>query len=110
MRGCEMLYQQDPQAQPVMIAGHAASFDALGQLRPWTSWNDALDREMTFYQRCPSDHGYPRFVLATFLDVNWTAMPSRTDTIPVCSSHSCASLWARTDHRWLVHAGAHHPR
>jgi hypothetical protein len=77
-----MRYENDPQAQPVMIAGHAARYDALGQLRPWTSWNDALDREMTFYQQCPSDYGYPRFVLATFLDVNWTAMPSRTDTIP----------------------------
>ena len=74
MRGCGM--------QPIKIAGHVASFDALRQLRPWTSWNDALDLEMNFYQQCPSDHGYPRFVLATFLDAEWTAMPSRTDTIP----------------------------
>jgi len=67
---------------PVIIAGHTASFDELGHLRPWTSWNAALDLELEFYQGCPSDHGYPRFVLATFLDENWTPMPDRTDTIP----------------------------
>jgi hypothetical protein len=67
---------------PIVIAGHTASFDALGHLRPWTSWNAALDLEMEFYQACPADHGYPRFVLATFLDGDWTPMPDRTDTIP----------------------------
>ena len=49
---------------------------------PWTSWNEALDREMNFYQQCPVDHGYPRFVLATFLDGDWIPSPDRTDTIP----------------------------
>jgi hypothetical protein len=67
---------------PIIIAGHTASFDALGDLRPWTSWNAALDLEMEFYQACPADHGYPRFVWATFLDGDWTPMPDRTDTIP----------------------------
>jgi hypothetical protein len=37
---------------------------------------------MTFYQQCPADHGYPFFVLATFLDGNWTPISDRTDTIP----------------------------
>jgi hypothetical protein len=68
--------------QPLIIAGHTARVDALGQLRPWTSWNDALDREMSFYQQCPADRGYPRFVLATFLDGDWTPNPDRTDSIP----------------------------
>jgi hypothetical protein len=68
--------------QPLIIAGHCASFDTSGRLRPWTSWNDALDREMNFYQRCPADRGYPRFVLATFLDGDWTPIPDRTDSIP----------------------------
>ncbi len=49
---------------------------------PWTSWNEALDREMNFYQQCPVDHRYPRFVLATFLDGDWIPSPDRTDTIP----------------------------
>jgi hypothetical protein len=72
----------DPSQSPLLIAGHTASFDALGLLRPWTSWNEALDREMKFYQRCPLDHGYPLFVLATFLDGAWTPFADRTDTIP----------------------------
>ncbi len=37
---------------------------------------------MNFYQQCPEDRGYPRFVLATFLDGQWTPIPDRTDTIP----------------------------
>ena len=68
--------------QPFTIAGHAVDFDAEGRLRPWISWNEALDREIDFYQQCPEDRGYPRFVLATFLDGDWTASPERTDTIP----------------------------
>jgi hypothetical protein len=51
-------------------------------LQPWTSWNDALDREMNFYQQCPAERGYPRFVLATFLDGDWIPTSNRTDTIP----------------------------
>lgn len=76
--GCVSEHQQ----QPLIIAGHTASFDAHGRLRPWTSWNDALDLEMNFYRECPADHGYPRFVVATFLDGDWIPMPDRTDTIP----------------------------
>ena len=37
---------------------------------------------MNFYQQCPAEHGYPQFVLATFLDAGWNPMPDRTDTIP----------------------------
>ena len=66
----------------MIIAGHTAIFDDRGRLRPWTSWNAALARELEFYQQCPPDHGYPRFVLATFLDGDWTPIPDRTDTIP----------------------------
>jgi hypothetical protein len=66
----------------VVIAGHTASFDAQGSLRPWTSWNEALDLEMNFYQQCPPEHGYPRFVLTTFLDGDWIPLADRTDTIP----------------------------
>src|ERR1700737_1594730 len=67
---------------PLSIAGHTASFGASGQLIPWTSWKDALGREMTFYQQSPAERGYPRFVLATFLDGDWTPNPDRTDSIP----------------------------
>jgi hypothetical protein len=68
--------------QPARIAGHTLSFDASGRLLPWTSWTAALDLEMNFYRQCPPDHGYPRFVFATFLDGDWTPAPDRTDTIP----------------------------
>jgi hypothetical protein len=67
---------------PILIAGHELAFDAEGCLRPWTSWVDALAREMEFYQLCPRDHGYPRFVHATFLDGDWNPMAGRTDSIP----------------------------
>lgn len=66
----------------VMIAGHVARFDAAGHLLPWTSWTTAIDREMRYYQQCPSDHGYPRFVTETFLQGDFTPDPARRDTIP----------------------------
>jgi hypothetical protein len=72
----------NPSPPPAVIAGHTARFDSRGRLLPWTSWNVALEREMQFYRQCPLDHGYPRFVLATFLDGEWTLDPLRTDTIP----------------------------
>ena len=68
--------------RPGSLAGHRLVFDAVGRLKAWTSWNTALDLEMSFYRLCPADHGYPRFVQATFLDGDWVPMPDRTDTIP----------------------------
>ena len=39
------------------------------KLDPWTSWDDALRREMQRYLRCPVDaHGYPRYTFTTFMD------------------------------------------
>ena len=67
---------------PLTIAGHTPSFDALAQLKPWTSWTAALDLEMNFYRQCPLEHGYPRFVCTTFLDDAWTPNADRWDTIP----------------------------
>ncbi len=75
-----LIYQQS--SQNILIAGHQARFDAQGRLEPWIAWNTALDREMRFYQQCPADHGYPRFVSVTFLDGNWTPLPDHKDTIP----------------------------
>ena len=69
-------------AMPTDIAGHSLRLDASGQIRPWISWDVALEREMLFYQQCPWDHGYPRFVYATFLDGNWSPHADRTDSIP----------------------------
>ena len=69
-------------ADAIVIAGHVAHFDAEQRLQPWTSWPDALAREMRLYQRCPRDHGYPRFAAATFLDGSCAPLTERTDSIP----------------------------
>src|ERR1700692_4520582 len=72
-------------AQPathVMIAGHPARYDTAGHLLPWISWTQALQREMRFYSKCPTDHGYPGFVTATFLRADCTPDPGRRDTVP----------------------------
>ena len=101
------------QTEPIVIAGHTASFDAQGRLRPWTSWNEALEREMNFYQQCPSDRGYPRFVSATFLDGDWTRIAERTDTIPatqngmgIISYLKFHELHGKRDRRYLDTARA----
>ena len=77
----DSLHPESPERSGT-LAGHTLRFDALRKLKPWTSWHAALDLEMRFYQQCPAEHGYPRFVYATFLDGNWTLSPDRTDTIP----------------------------
>jgi hypothetical protein len=99
--------------RPASIAGHGAVFDARGGLEAWTSWNEALDLEMNFYQQCPLEHGYPRFVLATFLDGDWTPFADRTDTIPatqngmgILSYLKFHELRARQDARYLRTARA----
>lgn len=69
-------------SEPMLLGGHQIKHDLQGQLLPWTSWIDALQREMQFYQTAPLDHGYPRFVTETFLDADWNPDPSRHDTIP----------------------------
>ena len=66
----------------IEIAGHEAAFDAGGRLLPWASWNRTLDLELAYYQTCPVERGYPRFVFATFLDAAWNPDPNRTDSIP----------------------------
>jgi hypothetical protein len=63
------------------IGWHKAVYDENGKLLPWTSWRDALDREMKWYLNCPQDsHGYPNFVFTTFMDEKYQAY--RTDEIP----------------------------
>src|SRR5580704_2279599 len=86
-----------------MIAGHVAHFDAAGHLLPWISWSTALEREMLFYQQCPTDHGYPRFVTETFLEGDWSLVPDRHDTIPATQNGmgilSYLKLYALRDRR-----------
>ncbi len=68
-------------ARPERIGFHKARYDADGKLLPWTSWNDALAREMEWYLNCPLDpHGYPVFVFTTFM--NDAYQPYKLDIIP----------------------------
>jgi len=76
--------QPDPRhANPAIVIGnHKAIYDNRGMLLPWTSWQDALDREMQWYLKCPVVHGYPSFVSMTFMDGRYQPDPNRSDFIP----------------------------
>lgn len=64
------------------IGNHKAVYDARGALLPWTSWQDALEREMKWYLNCPVENGYPRFVWMTFMDGDYNPIQRRPDFIP----------------------------
>jgi hypothetical protein len=64
------------------IGNHRAIYDSKGVLLPWTSWPDALDREMNWYLRCPVENGYPRFVYITFMNGDYKPIARRMDFIP----------------------------
>ena len=75
---------------PERIGFHKAVYDEGGKLLPWTSWREALTREMDFYLKCPADKGgYPRFVSMTFMDGKYET--SRLDTIP-CTQNGLGIL------------------
>ncbi len=79
----------DPQ-RPEKIGFHRAVYDAEGKLLPWTSWDDALCREVNWYLKCPvNDHGYPVFVFTTFMDGQYKT--SRMDSIP-CTQNGMGIL------------------
>jgi hypothetical protein len=71
-----------PTPSPDSLAGHKLTFDARGRLESWGSWRDILALEMNFYQECPMERGYPRFIYTTFLDAQWNPLIDRTDSIP----------------------------
>ena len=64
------------------IGNHTAAYDPNGILLPWTSWKDALDREMNWYLKCPIEQGYPRFVYMTFMDGDYSLIVKRPSFIP----------------------------
>jgi hypothetical protein len=64
------------------LDNHPAKYSPEGALQPWTSFGDALDREMAWYLRSPVEHGYPRFVTMTFMNRDYTPVASRQDFIP----------------------------
>ncbi|MCZ2151197.1 MAG: hypothetical protein LC126_25920 [Bryobacterales bacterium] len=103
-------------AQPgPQLGNHPAVYDAGGALLPWTSWPDALAREVNWYLRCPVENGYPRFIAMTFMDGSYqpiTSTPNRRGFIPAmqnvtsirlsttraCSRPTCAKAMPCTLH------------
>ena len=70
-----------PTTQSEKIGFHQTVYDVDGKLLPWTTWDDAIDREMNWYLNCPLDtHGYPIFVFTTFMDDDYKGYKS--DIIP----------------------------
>jgi hypothetical protein len=69
---------------PTKIGWHEAVYDdnkKEPKLAPWTTWNDALEREMNWYLKAPvNEHGYPSYVYITFMDGNYRSY--RNDFIP----------------------------
>ncbi len=64
------------------IGNHPAVYDDHGMLKPWTSWQEAIDLEVNWYLKCPVEHGYPRFVYLTFMDGNYQPIADRPSFIP----------------------------
>ncbi|MCK9404766.1 MAG: hypothetical protein M0Q26_15335 [Chitinophagaceae bacterium] len=69
---------------PAKIGWHEAVYDdnkKEPKLVPWTTWDNALEREMNWYLKAPvNEHGYPSYVYITFMDENY--QPYRNDFIP----------------------------
>jgi hypothetical protein len=66
---------------PTVVGNHVAVFEGRGFLVPWTSWSDAITRELAWYQTtCGQVSGYPVFATAVHLDGN--CQLSKDDAIP----------------------------
>ena len=64
------------------LGNHSAVYDQRGNLMPWTSWHDALEREVNWYLKCPVTNGYPNFVVMTFMRDDYQPRLDRPDFIP----------------------------
>jgi hypothetical protein len=71
-----------PLANGQVIGNHRAVYDANGILQAWTSWSDALAREVNWYLNCPVEQGYPRFICLTFMDGNYKPTQDQASFIP----------------------------
>lgn len=69
---------------PGKIGWHAPIYDdnpKEPKLTPWTTWDDAIEREMNWYLKAPiNEYGYPSYVYITFMNENYQAY--RNDFIP----------------------------
>lgn len=80
----ELPAQTSHNYMPTKIGWHEAVYDdnkKEPKLVPWTTWDNALEREMNWYLNAPlNEHGYPSYVYITFMDENYK--PYRNDFIP----------------------------
>lgn len=93
-------------AEPPKLGVHRAIYASDGSLVPWTSWEDALNREMNWYLNCPIEHGYPRFVGMTFMNGNYQPVENRKDTIPAMQNGMGIISYLKYYH----HTGARNPK
>ncbi len=87
---CSMVSHSNAKAQntfnylPSKIGWHDAIYDENKKepkLTPWTTWDNALEREMNWFLKAPiNDHGYPSWVCFTFMNEQYK--PYRNDFIP----------------------------
>ncbi len=87
---CSMVSHSAAEAQntfnylPSKIGWHDAIYDENKKepkLTPWTTWDNALEREMNWFLKAPiNDHGYPSWVCFTFMNEQYK--PYRNDFIP----------------------------
>jgi hypothetical protein len=95
-----------------MIGNHPGRFEGRGFLLPWTSWTDALGREMKWYSTaCPSISGYPTFAMAVHLggDCKVTiddAIPAMQDATGIISYLKLYQKGNRADASLLATARA----
>lgn len=68
--------------QSLIIGSHTAIHNSIGMLLPWISWEEAINKEMQWYLKCPVENGYPKFVYITFMDGNYQPEVNRKDFIP----------------------------
>ncbi|MHB8519496.1 MAG: hypothetical protein ACYDH9_01945 [Limisphaerales bacterium] len=82
MRDLLLLLLLGVSVQAQTLGNHPAVYDKQGVLLPWTSWRDAIGREVNWYLNCPIEHGYPRFVFMTFMRGDYRPDEKRLDFIP----------------------------
>ena len=63
-----VLIHNHKEQRPEKIGFHQAVYDQKGKLLPWTSWEDALEREMNWYYKAPiGKSGFPVYFYSTFI-------------------------------------------
>ena len=85
-----MIKQVELSAQPEFhylpdkIGWHTASYDFSIKepgLIPWTTWDDAIEKEMDWYLKAPvNEKGYPSYIYITFMNEKYQSY--RNDFIP----------------------------